>query len=60
MLYKVALTFASETIHMKSISVEQYFPEVLFIMLYRVVLNQILSVNKILKCDLSNRKLLAY
>ena len=32
---------------------EQYFPVVLFIMLYEVVLN-FQSVDEILKCDLSN------
>ena len=32
---------------------EQYFPVVLFIMLYKVVL-AFESVNEILKCDLSN------
>ena len=32
---------------------EQYFPVVLFIMLYKVVLT-LESVNEILKCDLSN------
>ena len=32
---------------------EQYFPVVLFIMLYKVVLN-VESVEEILKCDLSN------
>ena len=34
---------------------EQYFPVVLFIMLYRVVLT-FKSVNEILKCDHSNQK----
>ena len=39
------------TIQMKAI--EQYFPVVLFIMLYKVVLT-FESVNEILKCDHSN------
>ena len=39
------------TIQMKAI--EQYFPVVLFIMLYKVVLT-IASVDEILKCDHSN------
>ena len=41
----------SATIQMKSI--EQYFPVVLFIMLYKVVLT-FESVDEILKCDYSN------
>ena len=41
----------SVTIQMKA--TEQYFPVVLFIILYKVVLT-FQSVNKILKCDHSN------
>ena len=41
----------SVTIQMKAI--EQFFPVVLFIMLYKVVLT-FESVNEILKCDHSN------
>ena len=41
----------SVTIQMKAI--EKYFPVVLFIMLYKVVLT-FESVDKILKCDHSN------
>ena len=41
----------SVTIQMKA--TEQYFPVVLFIMLYKVVLT-FESVNEILKCDHSN------
>ena len=41
------------TIQMNSI--EQYFPEVLFIMLYKMVLN-LESVDEILKCDHSNER----
>ena len=33
---------------------EQYFPVVLFIMLYKVVLRTFESVDEILKCDHSN------
>jgi len=52
----VVLTFEfvdvlSVTIQMKA--TEQYFPVVLFIMLYKVVLT-FESVDKILKCDHSN------
>ena len=43
----------SATIQMKA--TEQYFPEVLFIMLYRVVLT-FESVDEILKCDHSNER----
>ena len=39
------------TIQMKAI--EQYFPVMLFIMLYKVVLTFV-SVDEILKCDHSN------
>ena len=42
----------SVTIQMKAI--EQYFPVVLFIMLYKVALT-FESVNEILKCDHSNK-----
>ena len=41
----------SVTIHMKA--TEQYFPVVLFIMLYKMVLT-FESVNEILQCDHSN------
>ena len=58
-LYKVVLTFDSVQ-WMKSLSVtiqmkatEQYFPVVLFIMLYKVALTSE-SVSEILKCDRSN------
>ena len=43
----------SVTIQMKTI--EQYFPVVLFIMLYKVVLTSE-SVDEILKCDHSNER----
>ena len=43
----------SVTIQMKA--AEQYFPVVLFIMLYKVVLT-FESVNEILKCDHSNER----
>ena len=42
------MKFLSVTIQMKA--TEQYFPVVLFIMLYKVVLT-FESVNEILKCD---------
>ena len=42
----------SVTLHMKA--TEQYFPVVLFIMLYKVVLT-FESVDQILKCDWSNK-----
>ena len=45
------MKFSSVTTQMKA--TEQYFPVVLFIMLYKVVLT-FESVDKILKCDLSN------
>ena len=45
------MTCYSATIQMKAI--EQYFPVVLFIMLYMMVLN-FESVDEILKCDHSN------
>ena len=45
------------TIQLKA--TEQYFPVVLFIMLYKVVLT-FESVNEILKCDHSNESYLAY
>ena len=55
MLSEVVLTFASvplrATIQKKA--VKQYFPVVLFIMLYKVILT-FLSVDEILKCDHSN------
>ena len=43
---------SSVTIQIKA--TEQYFPVVLFIMLYKVVLTFV-SVNEILKCDHSNK-----
>ena len=46
----------SVTIQMKA--TEQYFPVVLFIILYKVILN-FESVNEILKCDHSNESYLA-
>ena len=45
------MTSSSVTIHMKA--TEQYFPVVLFIMLYKVVLI-FEAVDEILKCDHSN------
>ena len=45
------MKFYSVTIQMKA--TEQYFPVVLFIMLYKVVLT-FKSMDKILKCDHSN------
>ena len=45
------MKFVCATIHMKA--VKQYFPLVLFIMLYKVVLT-FESVDEILKCDHSN------
>ena len=47
----------SVTIQMKA--TEQYFPVVLFIMLYKVVL-PFESVDEILKCDHSNESYWAY
>ena len=35
-------------------AIEQYFPVVLFIMVYKVVLTSFKSVDEILKCDHSN------
>ena len=60
MLYKVVLTLSlwmksySVTIQMRATDHKQYFPMVLFIMLYKVVLN-FESVDEILKCDDSNK-----
>ena len=45
------MTSSSVTIQMKAI--EQYFPVVLFIILYKVILT-FESVGEILKCDHSN------
>ena len=65
MLYKVVLVFSSVAFSSKvavnfkvSVAIqvkatEQYFPMVLFIMLYKVVLT-FESVDEILKCDHSN------
>ena len=54
-MYNVVLTYEfmgeSMTIQMKA--TERYFPVVLFIMLYKVVLT-FASVDEILKCDHSN------
>ena len=54
-MYKVDLTFESEdksvTIQMKA--TEQYFPVVLFVMLYKLGLT-FKSVNEIPKCDHSD------
>ena len=47
----MCMKFLSVTIQIKAS--EQYFPVVLFIMLYKVVLT-IESVDEILKCDHSN------
>ena len=47
------MKFSSVTIQMKAS--EQYFPVVLFIMLYKVVLT-FESVDEILKCDHSNER----
>ena len=43
----------SETVTIQMEATEQYFPLVLFIMLYKVVLT-VESVDEILKCDHSN------
>jgi len=43
----------SETVTIQMEATEQYFPVVLFIMLYKVVLT-VESVDEILKCDHSN------
>ena len=40
-------------------AIEQYFPVVLFVMLYRVVLT-CESVDEILKCDNSNKAIVQY
>ena len=47
------MKFLSVTIQMKA--TKQYFPEVLFIMLYKVDLTAG-SVDEILKCDYSNER----
>ena len=66
MLYKVVLVFSSVAFNSKvavnfkvSVAIqvkatEQYFPMVLFIMLYKVVLT-FESVDEILKCDHLNK-----
>ena len=41
------------TIHMKAF--KQYFPLMLYIILYRVVLTNFEPVDEILKCDYSNK-----
>ena len=51
LLFKMSGNSESVTIQMKAI--EQYFPVVLFIMLYKVVLT-FESVDEILKCNHSN------
>ena len=57
MLCKVILTFESMDeilkCHYQMKATEQYFPVVLFIMLYKVILT-FKSVDEILKCDHSN------
>ena len=65
MLYKVVLVFSSVAFNSKVVvnfkvsvviqvkATEQYFPMVLFIMLYKVVLT-FESVDEILKCDHSS------
>ena len=52
---EVALTFeiVHEILNIQMKVTEQYFPVVLFIMLYKVVLS-FKSVDEILKCDHSN------
>ena len=57
-LCKVVLTFWYAVMKSKSVTIQmkatkQYFPVVLFIMLYKVVLT-FESVDEILKCDHSN------
>ena len=47
------MKFYGETIQFKATCIEQCFPVVLFIMLYKVVLT-FEFVDKILKCDHSN------
>ena len=54
MLCKAVVTFESVAIQMKA--TKQYFPVVLFIMLYKVVLT-FESVDEILKCDYRNEQL---
>ena len=54
MLCKAVVTFESVAIQMKA--TEQYFPVVLFIMLYKVVLT-FESVEEILKGDYRNEQL---
>ena len=53
MLYKVVLTFESESVTIQMKATEQYFPVVLFITVYNVLLT-FESVFEILKCDHSN------
>ena len=43
----------SQSVTLQMIAIEQYFPVVLFIILYKVVLT-FESVDEILKCDHSN------
>ena len=50
---KMVLSFESMNEILKCEAAEQYFPVVLFIMLYKVVLT-FESVDEILKCDHSN------
>ena len=54
-MYNVVLTdeFVDESMTIQMKATEQYFPVVLFIMLYKVVLT-FESVDEILKCDHSN------
>ena len=49
----MSLWMKSETVTIQMEATEQYFPLVLFIMLYKVVLT-VESVDEILKCDHSN------
>ena len=52
-MFSLCIKFLSVTIQMKA--TEQYFPVVLFIMLYKVVVT-FESVDEILKCDHSNER----
>ena len=53
MLYLVTLLMKSSSVTFQMKATEQYFPVVLFIMLYKVVLT-FEPVDEILKCDYSN------
>ena len=54
-MYNVVLTyeFVDESVTIQMKAIERYFPVVLFIMLYKVVVT-FESVDEILKCDHSN------